>query len=164
MSADSAPEPHDAHHAWGLLGWLALTFAASAGALVVSVDGWYAGLAKPTWNPPASLFGPVWTTLYVMMALAAWLIWREGGWRANRPALLLFLLQWALNAAWTPLFFGLHRPGLAFVEILALWGALLATIVAFWRKSPKAAALLIPYLLWVSFAAILNATIWRLNP
>jgi tryptophan-rich sensory protein len=146
-----------------LAGWLALTFSATASAVFVSRGGWYATLAKPAWNPPSWLFGPVWTLLYAMMAVAAWLVWREGGWRVQGRVLALYLLQWALNALWTPLFFGLQRPALAFAEILALDVALLATLLAFWRVRRLAAALLVPYALWVAFATVLNFTIWRLN-
>ncbi len=143
--------------------WLVLSFTASAGALFVSTGDWYESLRKPAWNPPASVFGPVWSLLYVLMAVAAWLVWREGGWKAQPRPLLLFLLQWLLNALWTPLFFGLHRPDLALVDILALWLALAATLLAFWRVRPAAGALLVPYLAWSSFAAVLNLALWRLN-
>jgi len=131
---------------------------------VAASGGWYASLLKPAWNPPAWVFGPAWTVLYVSMAVAAWLVWREGGWKAQRPALGLFLVQWLLNALWTPLFFGMHRTGLAFAEIIALWLALAVTLVVFWRVRMAAGVLLVPYLAWVSFAAFLNFTIWRLNP
>jgi benzodiazapine receptor len=124
---------------------------------------WYAGLKKPAWNPPGWIFGPVWTMLYTMMAVAAWLVWRRGGFAAQRRPLTLFLLQLALNAAWSPLFFGLHHPGLAFIDLLLLWFALLGTIVAFWKARAFAGALLIPYLAWVTFAGALNFAIWRLN-
>ncbi len=93
--------------------------------------GWYAALNKPAWNPPAWIFGPVWTALYAMMAVAAWLVWKRGGFAAHRQALTLFLIQLVLNASWTPLFFGLHRPGVAFVEIIFLWLAIAATLAAF---------------------------------
>lgn len=146
-----------------LLVWLVLCFSASATAFFVSTGGWYAGLNKPSWNPPAWLFGPAWTVLYVMMAVAAWLVWCRGGWRAQRVALSVFLVQWFLNALWTPLFFGMHRPGLAFAEIVVFWFALAATVVLFWRVSRPAGILLLPYLAWVSFASVLNFTIWRLN-
>ena len=145
-------------------GWLVLCFAASAGGLFVSTDGWYAALQKPSWNPPAWVFAPAWTLLYVLMAVAAWLVWREGGWKAHGPALGLFLLQWLLNGLWTPLFFGLHQSGLAFVEIVVLWLVLAATLTSFWRVTSLAGFLLAPYLAWVSFAAALNFAIWRLNP
>jgi len=147
-----------------LLGWVLLCFAASATAVFVSIDGWFAGLNKPSWNPPSWVFGPVWSALYLMMAIAAWLVWREGGWRKQGRALGWFLAQWVLNALWTPLFFGLHRPGLAFLEIMILWLVLAITLIRFLRVKRAAGWLLIPYLAWVSFASLLNFTIWRLNP
>lgn len=124
---------------------------------------WYATLRKPSWNPPAWVFGPVWTALYTMMAVAAWLVWRRGGWAAQRRPLALFLVQLALNAGWTPLFFGLKSPGLALAEIGLLWLAIVGTLIAFARVSRAAAWLLAPYLAWVSFAAALNFALWRLN-
>jgi translocator protein len=146
-----------------LIGWLALCFSASLGAFFVSTDGWYAGLVKPSWSPPSWLFGPVWTVLYVLMAVSAWLIWRSEGWRLQKLPLSLFLVQLALNALWTPLFFGLHNSGLAFAEIVLLWIALTGTFLLFCRVQRLAGALLFPYLLWVSFAAALNFSLWRLN-
>lgn len=146
-----------------LFGWQALTFSAAATGAFVSTSGWYAELSKPAWNPPGWVFGPVWTALYAMMAVAAWLVWQRGGWRAQRGPLTLYVVQWALNALWTPLFFGLQRPGLAFAELLILLAAIGATVVAFRRVRPAAAWLLVPYALWGIFAAILNGTIWRLN-
>ena len=125
---------------------------------------WYASLQKPSWNPPGWIFGPVWTALYAMMAVAAWMVWRRGGWEKQRKPLVIFLAQLILNALWTPLFFGLHRPGLAFAEIVLLWLAIVATIVVFRPVSRAAMLLLVPYLAWVSFAAALNFTLWRLNP
>ena len=158
------PSPKTAgSQALALFGWLALCFAAAATAVFVSTDGWYAGLQKPSWNPPSWLFGPAWSLLYILMAVAAWLVWREGGWKAQGRALRLFLLQWFLNALWTPLFFGLHRPGLAFAEIVLLWLAIVATLWSFWRARKLAGLLLVPYLAWVTFATVLNFTIWRLN-
>jgi len=147
----------------GLIGWLALTFSASLTGVFVSTGGWYAELAKPAWNPPNWVFGPAWTTLYAMMAVAAWLVWQRGGWKPRRRPLALYLVQLALNALWTPLFFGLHRPGLAFAEIMVLDTALLATVLAFWRARLAAGLLLVPYALWVTFATVLNFTIWRMN-
>jgi len=149
--------------ALALLGWLALCFAAAGTAIFVSTDGWYAALHKPSWNPPAWVFGPAWSLLYILMAVAAWLVWREGGWKTQGRALGLFLLQWLLNALWTPLFFGMHRPGLAFAENVILWLVLAATLASFWRVRKVAGVLLVPYLAWVSFAAALNFTVWRLN-
>lgn len=146
-----------------LIGWLLLCFAAAAfGGLFMPGD-WYAGLKKPSWNPPGWVFGPVWTTLYVMMAVAAWLVWKHGGFAVQRRPLMLFLVQLVLNAAWTPLFFGMHQPGLAFAEIVLLWLAIVATFAAFRSVTRTAAWLLAPYLAWVGFAAALNFTLWRLN-
>ena len=147
----------------GLAAWLLASFsAASLGALFMPGE-WYAGLKKPAWNPPGWIFGPVWTTLYAMMAVAAWLVWHPGGFAAHRRALALFTIQLLLNAAWTPLFFGLHLPAIAFGELLLLWCAIAATMIAFFRVNRVAGWLLAPYLAWVSFAAILNYTLWRLN-
>lgn len=147
----------------GLLGWLLLCLAAASMGALFMPGEWYAALNKPAWNPPAWLFGPVWTALYAMMAVAAWLVWKRGGFAGQRRPLGLFLTQLALNALWTPLFFGLHQPGLAFVEIILLWLVILATLLAFRPVSRVAAWLLVPYLAWVSFAAVLNGTLWRLN-
>jgi benzodiazapine receptor len=147
----------------GLLGWLLLCFAAAAVGGLFPPGEWYAQLAKPAWNPPSWIFGPVWTALYAMMAVAAWLVWREDGFRARARPLGLFLLQLTLNAAWSPLFFGLKSPALAFVVIVLLWRAILATLQAFWRANRISGALLLPYLGWVTFAAVLNFTLWRLN-
>ncbi len=127
-----------------------------------SVNSWYPTLAKPSWTPPAWVFGPVWTALYAMMAIAGWLVWRESG-DARRRALWWFAVQLALNVAWSAAFFGLRLPGLALVDILALWLAIALTLVESWRVSRTAGFLLAPYLTWVSFAAALNLSIWRLN-
>jgi tryptophan-rich sensory protein len=142
-----------------LVGWVFICFAAASLGGLFMPGEWYASLKKPTWNPPAWIFGPVWTALYTTMAAAAWLVWRRGGWAAQRRPLLLFLAQLALNAVWTPLFFGLHRPGLAFAEIVLLWLAIAASLAAFCSVSRAAAWLLVPYLAWVSFAAVLNFTL-----
>lgn len=163
MTTTQSSHPSVGRSIIALIGWLVLCFAAAGTAVFVSTDSWYAALHKPSWNPPAWLFGPAWTLLYITMAVAAWLVWREGGWKAQGRTLGLFLLQWLLNALWTPLFFGLHRPGLAFAEIILLWLAIAATLVSFWRVRQVAGVLLVPYLAWVSFAAALNFTIWRLN-
>ena len=153
--------------AWLRLGlFLAACFAAAALGGVATggaVRDWYPTLAKPAWNPPAWVFGPVWTVLYVLMAVAAWLVWRRAGWSGARRALTVFFVQLTLNAAWSGLFFGLRNPGAAFAEILLLWGAIAWTLVLFWRFSALAGMMFIPYLAWVSFAAVLNFTIWRLN-
>lgn len=124
---------------------------------------WHAALAKPSWNPPNWLFGPVWTLLYTMMAVAVWLVWRERGWSGAREQLILFGMQLALNAAWSWLFFGLHRPDLALIDIVLLWLAILLTILSFREFSQTAAWLLVPYLAWVTFATLLNLALWRMN-
>jgi benzodiazapine receptor len=139
-----------------------VTAIASLGALFPPAE-WYAGLAKPSFNPPNWVFGPAWTTLYLMIATATWLLWRAPAGPARRRALGLNAAQLALNAAWSPLFFGLQAPGLALGCIVLMWLAILATIVAAWRVSRPAAWLLVPYLAWVSFATTLNAAIWWLN-
>lgn len=144
-------------------GFLALSFAAAALGSPFIPGDWYAALAKPAWNPPSWVFGPVWTALYTMMAVAAWLVWQRSAGGVRRLALGLFLAQLALNAAWTPLFFGLHLLGVALAEMLLLWFAIAATIVSFHRVHRPAAWLLVPYLAWVSFAALLNFALWRLN-
>lgn len=122
---------------------------------------WYEGLSKPNWTPPNWLFAPVWTILYVAMAVAAWLVWRRSGLAA--VPMQLFLLQLLLNVAWSAVFFRFHAPGLAFLEIVALWCAILLTAIAFGRTAPVAGWLMIPYLVWVSYATALNFAIWRLN-
>ena len=151
-------------NAAGLVVCIAVTFLAPLLGAWAMPGEWYATLRKPSWNPPSWIFGPVWTALYVMMATAAWLVWRRGGWAGQRRALTLYLVQLALNAAWTPIFFGLKMPGLAFAEILLLLAAIVAAAFAFLGVSKGAAALLVPYLAWVSFAAFLNYTLWSLNP
>jgi len=127
-------------------------------------SGWYAGLVKPSFNPPAWLFGPVWTALYFTMAVAAWMVWRrDSGEVRVKPALLLFFTQLVFNVLWSALFFGMRRPGLALVEIVLLWLMILATVLVFYRISKPASWLLFPYLGWVLFAAVLNVAIWWLN-
>ena len=157
------PRPSAGRSLAALAGWLLLTFSASAMAVFVSTGGWYAGLAKPAWNPPGWIFGPVWTVLYAMMAVAAWRVWLYGGWKRQKKALGLFVIQWALNALWTPLFFGLQQPGWALAEILVLLATILATIRAFWRVDRPAGILLLPYAAWVAFASLLNGAIWWIN-
>jgi tryptophan-rich sensory protein/uncharacterized protein YbjT (DUF2867 family) len=130
----------------------------------LSVGNWYTTLSKPSWNPPNWVFGPVWTALYIGMAIAAWLVWRKNGLAEAWLPLLLFGVQLFLNAAWSALFFGMRSPGIAFADIVLLWFAILVTIIAFGRVSSLAAFLLVPYLAWVSFATALNWSIWRLNP
>lgn len=150
----------------GLVAWLAICFVAAAIGAVASIDAgpFYTGLLRPDWAPPPMLFGPVWSLLYALMGIAAWLVWRIGSFRAARSALSLFLLQLAVNALWSWLFFGWHLGALAFADVLILWGLIVATMVSFWRLSPWSGALFIPYLLWVTFAAALNYSVWQLNP
>jgi tryptophan-rich sensory protein len=148
------------------LGWLALCATAGAigGYASRGAPDFYATLDKPHWAPPAGLFGPVWTLLYISMAVAAWLVWRERGWTQARGALSLFLLQLGLNAWWSWLFFGLHQGALALADILALLGLIAVTLASFARVRPLAAWLLVPYLAWVSFATALNYSVWQRNP
>lgn len=126
-----------------------------------SISDWYPTLVKPSWNPPNWVFGPVWTILYIMMAVAAWLVWKAGS--DVKPAMILFFSQLALNFAWSFLFFGARSPWLGLVGILMLLLAVLITTLVFWRISRPAGLLFLPYLAWVSFATLLNFTIWRLN-
>lgn len=150
----------------GLVFWLAIAFAAAAIGAVASINAstYYAHLTQPAWAPPASVFGPMWSALYFLMAVAAWLVWRVAGFRSARGALTLFLVQLALNALWSWLFFAWHRGAFAFADIVLLWLLIVMTLVAFWRIRPLAGALLVPYLLWVSFASALNYAVWQLNP
>ena len=127
------------------------------------IDGWYKTIEKPAWNPPDYIFGPVWTTLFLMMAIAGWLVWQRAGARDAAMALTLFGIQLVLNVAWSWIFFAAHQPGWAFAEMIILWLAILATTVAFFRSSQSAGWLMLPYLAWVSFASVLNFAIWRMN-
>ncbi|WP_410811571.1 TspO/MBR family protein [Micromonospora sp. 067-2] len=147
---------------WALAGFAAAVFVAAAvGALgVQGTTEEYANLRQPGWAPPSWLFGPVWTLLYALIAVAGWLVWRRVGFSAP---LWAWSAQLVLNAIWTPLFFGAGRYGLAFAEIVAMWLAIGLTVVLFARVRRVAAALLLPYWAWVTFAAALNLSIWRLN-
>ena len=149
----------------GLVAWLVVSFAASAMGAVATMQAksFYSQLVQPGWAPPPGIFGPVWTVLYALMGIAAWLVWRSGGFGPNRQALTLFLLQLAFNAFWSWLFFKWNLGLLALVDIVVLLILILVTTVSFWRVRPLAGALLIPYLLWVSFAAVLNFSLWQLN-
>lgn len=147
----------------GAVGWLVLTFGAAAIGARFLPDEWYRQLNKPDWNPPNSIFAPVWTILYFLMATAAWLIWRRYGISAALVPFSLFVLQLLLNAAWTWLFFGNHQIRGALIDIVVLWIVILATLLSFWRLETLAGILLVPYLVWVSFATILNWTIWQKN-
>jgi len=131
---------------------------------VPAISGWYATLAKPAVNPPSWVFGPVWIALYFLMGVAAFLVWRRGlATSGVKRALVIFDIQLILNVVWSIIFFGLHNPGGAFIEIIFLWLAILATTIAFAKISKFAAWLLVPYLLWVSFAGYLNFSIWIFN-
>jgi len=149
-----------------LLLFTVLCFAAGAVGSIwtsSSVNTWYARLRKPSFNPPNWIFAPVWSTLYCLMALSAWLFWLAAGWSGARIGLTLFLLQLALNAAWSGVFFGLRRPGTALVEIVLLWIAAVATAFFFRPFSPIAYWFMVPYILWVAFATLINFEVWRLN-
>jgi benzodiazapine receptor len=144
---------------------LICTAAAGIGSLLTrpAIDVWYATLRKPVWTPPNWIFGPVWSTLYLAMAVAAWLVWRKAGLSGAKLALALFGVQLLFNVGWSAIFFGLRMPGPAFAEIVILWLLILATTAAFWPVWRVAGWLMVPYLLWVMFAAALNWAIWRLN-
>ncbi len=122
------------------------------------------GLVQPEWAPPASIFGPVWTVLYALMGIAAWLVWRAGGFIRHGNALTLFILQLGINALWSWLFFARHLGVWAFADIVLLWLMIVAVMLDFWRVRPLAGLLLVPYLVWVSFAAALSFQVWQLNP
>jgi benzodiazapine receptor len=144
----------------GLAGFLGACFAAALAGLLFPVGAWYDGLRKPSWNPPKWIFGPAWTLLYIMMAVAAWLVWREAGFGT---AIAVFGLQLVLNFLWTALFFGMRRPDLSLYELVLLWLTILACILLFAPVSGWAALLLLPYLAWTGFAGFLNLAILRLN-
>lgn len=161
------PSPFSrARQAFVLIAWLLLCFAAAAvgGFASASAGTFYAELVRPAWAPPGWLFGPVWTVLYVLMGISAWLVWRVRGFAGAGTALLVFVGQLAANALWTWIFFVWKKGGLAFAEILLLWVLIVATIVLFWRVSRLSSVLLVPYLAWVSFASMLTLSSWRLNP
>lgn len=150
----------------GLVAWLAVSFAAAAlgGFASAEAGDFYGQLARPPWAPPGWLFAPAWTVLYLLMGVAAWLVWRERGARKVGTALTLFLVQLGVNALWTWLFFVWRLGALAFAEILVLWVLILCTIFAFWRVRPIAGVLLIPYLAWVAYASLLTYAVWQGNP
>jgi tryptophan-rich sensory protein len=163
MVNTAAPQRRTGARGYGALALFGAAAAAAAliGALgVVGTVDEYLALDRPAWAPPSWLFGPVWTVLYAMIAVSGWLAWRRAGWST---ALTVWAVQLGLNAAWTPIFFGAGRYGLALVDIVVLWLLIAATIALFWRISKPAASLLVPYWAWVSFATSLNAAIWALN-
>lgn len=151
--------------ALGLLGWIAVSFAAAAvGGVAATAPDFYEQLARPAWAPPGWLFGPVWGVLYLLMGIAAWLVWRARGLRGATAAFVLFFAQLVANALWTWFFFAWRQGALAFADIVLLWVLILCTTIAFWRVRPLAGVLLLPYLAWVSFAAALTWAIWQGNP
>jgi benzodiazapine receptor len=168
LTSTSPPAPQGRpRRPWlALLGWLALCYAAAAvgGAASMNSSGIYSVLDRPAWAPPSAVFGPVWTVLYALMGVAAWLVWRARGWSRASGPLLLFVAQLMLNALWTWLFFAWQQGAWAFADIALLWLLLVATVLAFWRVRPLAGMLLLPYLAWVSFACALSWSIWQRNP
>ena len=150
----------------GFVAWLVTVALAAGLATLASLDAaeFYGQLTKPQWAPPGSIFGPVWTVLYLLMAVAAWLVWRSRGFAGAPITLALFLFQLGVNAFWSWLFFAWRLGLVALVDIVALLALIVATIAAFWRIRPLAGALLLPYLAWVVYAAVLNYRVWQLNP
>lgn len=153
----------DAHSLLILVIFGAANFGAAAVGAIFRPGDWYKQLDKPRWRPPDRLFAPVWTVLYAMIAVSGWLVWREAGFAGAAWPFAVYLAQLLLNAGWTPIFFGLRRPDLALAEIAVLWASIAGTIVLFYPVSPAGAWLLAPYLAWVSFAFMLNFSIWRRN-
>jgi tryptophan-rich sensory protein len=150
----------------GFVMWLLITFAAAGVGAVASANAgaFYEKLSRPGWAPPASLFGPVWSVLYLLIAIAAWLVWKDAGFRGASLALSMMIVQLAANALWTWIFFAWHRGAFALVEIIVLWVLIVITMILFWRVRPVAGALFVPYLLWVTFASALTYSMWQRNP
>ena len=151
----------------GLIFWLGICyFTAWVGAQVspgIASADWYETINKPDWNPPGWLFGPVWTLLYTLMGFAAWKVWQQFGVAGASAALSMFIVQLILNGLWSQIFFGAQEIGWAFLEILFLLAAIIITTLLFYQKSRMAGWLMVPYILWVSFATVLNGTIWWMN-
>lgn len=147
----------------GLLGFIVACVATALSGAIFGPDDWYRQLKKPSWQPPDWLFGPAWMVFYALIAVAGWLVWSKAGFAGAALPLALYFLQLVLNALWSAIFFGMRRIGLAAVETVLMWFVILATIVAFYPIEPRAAWLMVPYLLWVTFAFVLNVTVWRLN-
>jgi len=146
-----------------LSGFIGICFLAAATGAIFRPGDWCERLSKPAWRPPNWVFPPAWTLLYLTIAVSGWLVWRTSGFAGAASPLAIYLVQLILNASWSPIFFGMRRPDLAFIEVVMLWLSIIATIAAFHRVNAVAAWLLLPYLAWVTFAAALNLTIWRLN-
>ncbi|MFO7962592.1 MAG: TspO/MBR family protein [Desulfobacterales bacterium] len=147
----------------GLAVWIALCLATGWAGSLVTDPRWYERLVQPSWSPPAYVFGPVWTLLYILMGAAAWLVWKEYGFSKAGGVLMLFLVHLLLNAGWSYLFFGMRAMGAALAELIVLWGMILAIVIGFGRKRRLAGVLMIPYLAWVAYAGLLNFSLWRLN-
>jgi len=163
---DQVKHPSIGWQVFGLVAWLVLCFGASgigSSFTIPEINGWFATLEKPSFNPPNWLFGPVWSVLFLMMAVSAWLVWRRFRFAGAPAAITAFIVQLIANVMWSVLFFGLHSPSMAFGCICVLWLLIAITIMLFWKKSPLAGALLVPYLAWVTFASVLNFSIWQLN-
>jgi tryptophan-rich sensory protein len=156
--------PHRPLYWPSLFAWLLVAFIAAAVGAIASVDAaaFYSQLVRPSWAPPAGAFGPVWSVLYALMGIAAWLVWRVGPGRV--AALTIFVVQLAVNALWSWLFFAWRFGALAFIDALVLFALIVVTIVLFWRASRLAALLLLPYLAWVGFASALTWSVWKTNP
>ena len=152
------------HDALGLLGFILACFLTACSGAFFRPGQWYDDLAKPSWQPPKWLFAPAWSILFITIAIAGWMVWRKAGFAGATLALTFYALQLVVNAIWSGLFFGMRRMDLAFVDVVLLWLLIVATIVAFRDVDPDAAWLMLPYLCWVSFASVLNFTVWRLNP
>jgi benzodiazapine receptor len=146
-----------------LMGFVGICFLAATTSAMFRPGDWYEQLRKPAWRPPNWLFPPAWTLLYLTIAVSGWLVWRTSGFAGAAFPFAIYLVQLILNASWSPIFFGMRRPDLAFIEVVMLWLSIIATIAAFHRVNAVAAYVLLPYLAWVTFAAALNLTIWRLN-
>lgn len=153
----------ESHELWALGGFALANFVVATSGAIFSPGDWYKSLAKPSWTPPDWLFGPAWTVLYITIAVAGWLVWRETGLTGAPVAFAIYGVQLVLNSLWSAVFFGMKRPDLAMIEVSFLWLSILATILAFWPLHAGAALLLLPYLAWVSFAAALNFALWRMN-
>jgi translocator protein len=145
------------------VGFVGICFLAAATGAMFRPGNWYEQLRKPAWRPPNWVFPPAWTFLYLTIAVSGWLVWRTSGFAGAAFPFAIYLVQLILNASWSPIFFGMGRPDLAFIEVVMLWLSIIATIAAFHRVNAVAAWLLLPYLAWVTFAAALNLAIWRLN-
>ncbi len=147
----------------GLAFWLLLSAGVAAMGTQFEPGEWYLKLDKPAWTPPNWVFGPVWTLLYIAMAVAVWLVWRTGGWTANRWAILTYLTQLVLNGAWSWIFFGKQSIGLALLDIVFLFVTIVIVLSLFWRRRRVAGLLMLPYALWVGFATALNYQLWTAN-